>query len=144
MREGQTQSGACFCGAVGFILTGAPIAAGYCHCQSCRHWLAAPLNAFTLWKPGALQVTKGAATIAQFGKTPKSLRQWCRRCGGHLYTEHPGLDVLHVYVAVLPQFTFAPSIHVYYEETVLRLRDGLPKYKDVPEQFGGSGVLLSE
>lgn len=30
---------------------------GYCHCESCRHWSAGPVNAFTLWKPEALQIT---------------------------------------------------------------------------------------
>ena len=48
--------GKCFCGAVEFTVTGEPEAMGYCHCESCRHWSAAPVNAFVLWKPEALKV----------------------------------------------------------------------------------------
>ena len=50
----------CFCGAVEFTVTGDPVAMGYCHCSSCRHWSAGPVNAFSLWQPSAIKVTKGA------------------------------------------------------------------------------------
>jgi hypothetical protein len=33
---------------------------------------------------------------------------------------------------------------VHYQETVLHMRDGLPKQKDVPAELGGSGVTLAE
>jgi len=47
----ETYKGSCFCGAVDVAVTGTAVAEGYCHCQSCRSWAAAPVNAFTLWKP---------------------------------------------------------------------------------------------
>jgi len=82
-------SGKCFCGAVELRVSGAPVAMGYCHCASCRSWSAGPVNAFALWKPEAVKVTKGADQVGTYHKTDKSHRKWCRRCGGHLYTEHP-------------------------------------------------------
>jgi hypothetical protein len=33
---------------------------------------------------------------------------------------------------------------VNYAETVLPMRDGLPKMKDFPKELGGSGDTLSE
>jgi hypothetical protein len=39
---------------------------------------------------------------------------------------------------------FEPGVHVNYQETVLPMRDGLPKLKDFPEAFGGSGELIAE
>jgi hypothetical protein len=33
---------------------------------------------------------------------------------------------------------------VHYQETVLPMRDGLPKMKDIPAEMGGSGVTLAE
>ena len=57
--------------------------------SSCRQWSAGPVNAFTLWKPTALRVTRGAANIGTYNKTPKSFRKWCTKCGGHLFTDHP-------------------------------------------------------
>ena len=46
--------GKCFCGAVEFPVSGEPAAMGSCHCESCRHWSAGPVNAFTLWRPDTL------------------------------------------------------------------------------------------
>jgi len=64
MSYPETYRGQCFCGAVQFTVTGEPAGMGYCHCESCRSWSAAPVNAFTLWKPEALNVTRGADDIA--------------------------------------------------------------------------------
>jgi hypothetical protein len=41
-------------GAVDVAVTGAPVAEGYCHCQSCRSYGGAD-EPFTLWKPEAVK-----------------------------------------------------------------------------------------
>jgi hypothetical protein len=137
-------SSSCFCGEVKFEVTGDPVAMGYCHCSSCRHWSAGPVNAFTLWKPDALKVTQGAANIGTFNKTPASSRKWCKKCGGHLFTDHPPFGLVDIYAAVLPKLKFEPGVHVNYAETVLRMHDGKPKLKDFPAEMGGSGVSVPE
>ena len=136
--------GTCFCGAVEFTLTGAPAAMGYCHCNSCRQWSAGPVNAFTLWKPEAVKVTKGKENLGTYNKTEHSLRRWCKTCGGHVLTEHPGMGLTDVYSAVIKDFAFEPHLHVHYGESVLSVRDGLPKQKDMPKEMGGSGTTLPE
>lgn len=136
--------GECFCGAVQFEVSGAPVAMGYCHCDSCRHWSAGPVNAFTLWQPESVRVLRGAEYIGTYSKTPKSNRKWCTRCGGHLFTDHPPWNLVDVYAAVLPNLPFIPGVHVNYQETVLRIHDGKPKFKDVPAEMGGSGETLTE
>ena len=136
--------GSCFCGAVTLEVTGAPEAMGYCHCNSCRSWSAAPVNAFSLWKPEAVRITSGAEHLATFQKTERSQRQYCAKCGGHLMTNHPLLRLVDVYAATIPTLTFSPGVHINYAETVLPLRDGLPKFKDVPAEFGGSGETMAE
>ena len=50
----------------------------------------------------------------------ESCGQWCKTCGGHILTEHPGMGLTDVYAAILP------------------------KQKDVPAEPGGSGVTLAE
>jgi hypothetical protein len=35
-------------------------------------------------------------------------------------------------------------VHVNYQETALHIRDGLPKLKDFPKEFGGSGQTMAE
>jgi hypothetical protein len=144
MNTAAVTKGKCFCGAVEFTVTGEPAAMGYCHCSSCREWSAGPVNAFTLWPPEAVKVTKGEANIGVFHRTDKSLRKWCKTCGGHLFTDHPPWNLVDVYAAVIPSVKFKPGVHVHYQETVLPVKDGLPKQKDVPKEMGGSGVLLAE
>jgi hypothetical protein len=144
MGSADKFTGSCFCGGVQFTLTGEPAAMGYCHCSSCRHWSAGPVNGFTLWNPGALKVTHGAEQIGAYHKTPASIRRWCKACGGHLFSEHPAWNLVDVYAAVIPGFPFKPAVHVHYQETVLPVKDGLPKMKDLPKEMGGSGVVLPE
>jgi len=139
-----THHGECFCGAVRIEVTGEPQAMGYCHCRSCRSWSGGPVNAFSLWKPESVTVTQGANQIGTFAKTPASERKWCMRCGGHLMTAHPAWNLVDVYAATIPSFRFKPGVHVHYQETVLRLPDGLPKMKDIPAEMGGSGVTLPD
>ncbi len=139
----NTYKGSCFCGAVQFSVTGEPAAMGYCHCESCRTWSAGPVNAFSLWKPEQLKVSKGADNIGKYNKTPRSGRQWCKSCGGHLFTEHPHWNLIDVYAAVIPDFPFKPGVHVNYQETRLPMKDGLPKLKDLPAEMGGTGIAMA-
>jgi len=137
-------SGRCFCGAVTLEVSGAPEAMGYCHCSSCRSWSAGPVNAFTLWKPESLRVTKGANNVGVYHKTPRSYRKYCKACGGHLFTEHPNWSLIDVYAAIIRTYPFKPSLHVNYQETVLPMHDGLPKFRDVPNEMGGTGETLAD
>ncbi|HXZ47083.1 MAG TPA: GFA family protein [Pseudolabrys sp.] len=139
-----SHKGQCFCGAIHVEASGAPEAMGYCHCRSCRSWSGGPVNAFTLWKPGNVRVTAGVEHLATFEKTQLSQRQYCKKCGGHLMTKHPPLDLIDVFAATLPTLAFRPGVHVNYAETVLPVRDGLPKLKDFPKEFGGSGAVMPE
>ncbi len=144
MNEEQKYQGSCFCGDVRFTVTGTPEAMGYCHCESCRHWSAGPVNAFSLWKPEAVQITQGADNIGTYHKTDNSYRKWCKTCGGHFFTEHPGMGLTDVYAAAIPDFDHQAAVHVNYQETTLRIKDGLPKLKDFPAEMGGSGDVLPE
>ncbi len=140
----QKQTGTCFCGAVEIEVIGEPAGMGYCHCESCRSWSAGPVNAFTLWAPENVNVTKGSEHLAQFNKTANSDRHWCSKCGGHIMAGHPGLNLIDVYAATIPTQTFTPGLHINYAETVLPMKDGLPKMKDFPAEFGGSGETVPE
>ena len=140
----MTYRGECFCGTVTIEARGEPEGMGYCHCRSCRSWSGGPVNAFTLWKPEAVAVTGGAEHLGTFQKTPLSQRQYCIKCGGHLMTAHPTLGLVDVFAATLPDLAFTPGVHINYAETVLPMKDGLPKLKDFPAEFGGSGEAVAE
>lgn len=151
MNQAINLKGRCFCGAVEFRLSGHPEAMGYCHCDSCRHWSAGQINAFTLWKKESFKVTRGAENCGAFDKVAAttgiagpSKRKWCKTCGSHVYIEHPTLGLVDVPAVIIQGFSFTPGFHVHYQESVQPMRDGLPKFKDLPAEAGGSGEHLPE
>ncbi len=144
MTMGNQYEGRCFCGGVEISVTGRAAAMGFCHCESCRHWSAGPMNAFSLWAPENVKVMKGAELLETFAKTDASHRKWCKGCGGHVMTDHPEMGMVDVYSAILPDLKFEPEVHVFYSEKVVSIKDGLPKMADVPEEMGGSGDTLPE
>lgn len=143
-QEMKTYEGSCFCGAVHLEVSGEAAGAGYCHCDSCRRWSGGPINAFTLWKPQAVRITKGEAHIGEYRGSARSHRQWCKECGGHLLTRHPEWDLVDVFAATIPSYPFQPGVHVNYASTVLPMHDGLAKLRDFPSELGGSGAAMPD
>lgn len=147
----RTYTGSCFCGALQFSLTGKPTAMGFCHCGSCRQWSAGPVNAFTLWDPASFKITKGGDRIEGFDKIAAtgdkagpSNRKWCKTCGGHVYIDHPSMGLVDIPAFLIEDFDFQPVLHVHYQESVHPMKDGLTKFKDLPEAAGGSGEEMPE
>ena len=140
----DVHEGQCFCGAVGIEATGQPAAQGYCHCESCRTMAGAPVRAFTLWPQAAVRVTRGGDQLGGFNKMGFSDRQHCTACGGQVLIQHPTIGMTDVHAETFRGFGFEPTVHVNYQEKVLPIRDGLPKFKDMPADFGGSGETLPE
>jgi hypothetical protein len=42
------------------------------------------------------------------------------------------------------QVPFSPKFHVNYESRIKDIKDGLPKYKNMPKDFGGDDETMSE
>ena len=141
----------CFCGSVELKLSGTPELMAYCHCDSCRTWSAGPVSRFTLWRPESIEVIKGKDQLrshdknsAQNGGEVISERTWCAKCGGHVYTHHPTMGMTDVPAVLISGLNFEPAFHVHYQESVFPIKDGLPKFKDLPEPVGGSGATQDE
>lgn len=134
----------CACGAVEVEVTGEPAVQAYCHCHSCRSWLSAPVHAAALWPSQNVKVTQGADNLGLYKRTENSHRQFCRSCGAAVLVVHPTMGLTDLPAGVVQGFKFQPAVHVNYGEKVLSVRDGLPKFKDFPKEFGGSGETLPE
>lgn len=92
----------------------------------------------------AVQITHGAKNIRTYSKTPLSYRKWCTTYGGHIFTEHPTWGLTGMYATVILDFPYQAGVHVNYEETKLRMQEGLPKMKDLPNEMGGSSTSIPE
>jgi len=143
MGESSYKSG-CLCGAVQLEISGDPAVQAFCHCASCRGWLGAPIHAATLWPTPNVRVVKGAEKLGVFKKTEASHRQFCTNCGSPVLVRHPGFGMTDVPAGSVVGLKYQPTLHVNYGEKVLAMRDGLPKFKDFPKEFGGSGETASE
>ena len=58
--------------------------------------------------------------------------------------DHPGMGLVDIYAAVFSDFPFEPVLHVNYKNKTISVKDGLPKFKDLPEPLGGSGEMLPD
>ena len=140
----QTHTGGCYCGEIKIEATGAPEAMGYCHCSACRAYSGAPVGAFTLWKQENVKVTSGTNSLGRFKSSDFSERGYCTKCGGRVIVDHAGLGMVDIAPATLPTLAFTPAVHLNYEETVLPMKDGLPKLRDFPADVGGTGEAIPE
>jgi hypothetical protein len=140
----KTHSCTCYCGAVEIEVNGDPIDMGYCHCDGCRCYSGAPLSAFTLWKPEQVKTTKGEGLLGKFKSSDMSERRFCTKCGAHVMVDHPTLGLVDIRAGLPASVTFKATVHLNYEDAVLKVRDGLPKLKDFPAAIGGSGETMPE
>lgn len=75
-----------------------------------------------------------------------SHRLSCRNCGGCVANAHPGIGKVDVCGGVLDfggsMFDF--DFHTNYSSSVLRIKDGKPKFADFPKDLDGTGILVDE
>ena len=144
MSEVVTYEGGCLCGRVKLQVVGPPIAAGLCHCDSCRTWHSAPINAWTAWMGDAVTVTQGDDMIQEYD-TGTSARRWCKQCGSALMNRKPdGIMIVYAMALAESGYVQEPTMHIYYREAVFDVADGLPKFADLPAKSGGSGEMVQE
>ena len=140
----ETHSGSCYCGAVEIEMTGPPLDMGYCHCANCRRFSGAPFASFTLWAPENVKVTKGADLLTHFQSSEMSDQRHCSKCGTHVMIDHAKIGLVDVRGALPATIKFKPTVHLNYDESVLPMKDGLPKLRDFPKEIGGSGETMAE
>jgi hypothetical protein len=135
----DTHKGSCYCRAVQIEATGAPLDMGYCHCANCRKYSGAPVNAVTLWKIDNVKIIKGSDFLGKFKSSDISDRRYCTKCGAHVMIDHPKLHLIDVRGAIPGTIKFKPTLHINYDETILPIKDGLPKFRDSLPKLAGPG-----
>lgn len=80
----MTISGECFCGLVGYELSGALRDARSCHCSRCRKAFSAQASAYALLDPDEFEWTRGSEHLTSYVSGQGFGLQFCRRCGSTL------------------------------------------------------------
>ena len=142
----KVRKGSCLCGAVQFEVTGEPITMTYCHCESCRRWVGAPVHGGCLFHAGKVRVLEGTEKLALFKRSENSgsHRKFCQSCGSALFNDHPGIELTDVMAVSIRGLVFEPKLHTNYTEKIISIYDGLPKYKDFDPAVGGTGETIPE
>ena len=140
------RKGGCLCGAVKFEVIGEPFTMTYCHCESCRRWVSAPVMGGCLYDADKVRIVSGSDKLAVFKRTKDtgSHRMFCQTCGSALFNDHPDIKMTDVMAVSVPDLVFEQKLHTNYSEKVISIYDGLPKYKDFDPAVGGSGETLPE
>jgi hypothetical protein len=138
------KSASCFCGAVNVEVEGDPRVQGYCHCTSCRRWTAQPFLAYALWPSSMVRIAKGEASLGQAARNENLTHHFCKACGGSVMAVSSAAGFTDVFPMIIKDFEFQPASHVNYAERVIDMRDGLPKFRDMPATAGGSGEMVDE
>ncbi|MCF4164418.1 GFA family protein [Zavarzinia compransoris] len=81
-------TGACLCGAVRYRITAPPSSCSHCHCTLCRKASAA---GYVTWATVAMDHFHLTGEVSEYAWSPKSLRQFCARCGSQITFRFHGL-----------------------------------------------------
>jgi hypothetical protein len=102
------------------------------------------MTSFIMWPFEAVTIVEGREHLALFSRVPETPRGWCARCGGHIGAFRDEAEPPHVAAGphMFPSLAFAPTMHVFCGEAVIEVDDDLPRYRELPETFGGSGDLM--
>lgn len=76
--------GGCFCGRVGYVVTGRLIDASHCHCSMCRRQHGAAFATYAQFDRDDFKWTKGEDLVRVFETPSKAGWCFCGECGSSL------------------------------------------------------------
>jgi hypothetical protein len=124
----EVTTGRCHCGDIRFEYQGAPLEAGYCHCESCRRSTSQPFVVYVAIDKGSFRYTRG--TPVGYASSPGVERTHCGRCGSQISYENSKEFAL--WVGTLDDPTrVTPTYHCYVAEQLpwIEIADELPRYE---------------
>lgn len=130
-------TGGCYCGALRYAVSAAPVLSAQCHCRACQHISGGGPNYYMLVQPEAFAWTAG--TPSQYTRPDKEnavTRDFCATCGTHVLTHRPGLrqPVLKAGTLDDPALYGTPRFAIYCEEKAPFhvIPEGLPAFDTLP------------
>ena len=143
MSEIKKFEGQCLCGAITWKINSEPISQIYCHCDSCQKSHSALMVAVALFQANDVVLTGETTSFSVSKRQNSAIRHSCPSCGTRV-ANTPAGERNDQLLAMFPSLCsstkwFLPSMHIFYEDRSIDVSDDLPKYLDLPVEFGGSG-----
>ena len=100
--------------------------------------------------PASLKTTAGADKLKTYEITPKFHKQFCSECGTGVWQYPASKPFIAIFPSLLetnsvkaPKLAAAmkPQMHVNCENSLVDIKDDLPRFKDFPKEIGGSGEM---
>ena len=79
--------GSCLCGALGYEISGQPLAMYYCHCRQCRKASGSSFATNLAVAAKDFAIRYGANSLAAFESSPGKTRYFCANCGSPIYSQ---------------------------------------------------------
>lgn len=132
-----TLAGRCHCGAIGFEVSGEPIARALCHCRDCRRSAGAPMVGWAMFRAPAFKVTRGSAKV--YASSEHGRRYFCAACGTGLYYTNAEMlpGIVDVQIGALDEpDRLAPQCHIQVAERIdwMKRAHELPEFERYPPQ----------
>ena len=128
-------TGGCLCGGVRFVVSEAPVSAGYCHCTRCQRRTGSAAAVSARLAPGSLRIESGEEIVRSYVPDDGFAKDYCSACGSALWSRNPD-DPRWISVR-LGAFDGDPGIRPSYRQFVAYAApwepipdDGLPRFDE--------------
>ncbi|PVH74287.1 hypothetical protein DL98DRAFT_594208 [Cadophora sp. DSE1049] len=143
-REDEEQfkaiyEGGCHCGKVRYQLgRERPLASKFCHCGTCQRIHGAPFQHAAIFHKEDINFLKGHHDLQWYDSSEKTTRHKlpckvsCAYCGSWIMDE--GRNMILLFPGLInfkdgeERKKFLPECHMFYENRVVDINDGLPKW----------------
>lgn len=138
--------GQCSCGAVSWEIDGEPVAQLYCNCHSCQQAHSAPIVGIALFFAANVSMRGETRVTSVTGSPNAAKRMSCVQCGTRVMNVPAGKENAELRaifpVSCTTSDWFSPAMHIHCQDRSIDVADELPKFVDLPGQFGGTGQLI--
>lgn len=133
----MSMTGGCYCGAIRYDSTGAPVMKSQCHCRECQYISGGGPNYFMILPREGFSYTAGTPnSFTRPDLDAPVTREFCPNCGTHILTRRPGLDMVILKVGTLdnPADYGGPdsAIHTLDMQPFHVIPEGLPSFEKRP------------
>lgn len=133
----MSMTGGCYCGAIRYDSTGAPVMKSQCHCRECQYISGGGPNYFMILPQEGFSYTAGTPnSFTRPDLDAPVTREFCPNCGTHILTRRPGLDMVILKVGTLdnPADYGGPdsAIHTLDMQPFHVIPEGLPSFEKRP------------
>ena len=139
MTEDAPLTGRCYCGALEYEATGAPLFKAQCHCRECQYISGGGPNYFMILPAGGWRWTQGSPQrFTRADLEHPVTRTFCGTCGTHVLTELPDGERVVLKVGTLddPARYGGPRAAIYTVDLqpFHVIPDELPQFERVPQR----------